>query len=198
MANRLQQVVSGLQQEHGLTVTVGLCARAAIVAGCDISPYPAFISCAQYAVVALRRQLHTAKGQVGIYKTICRDDSGLIPEKLVDRLRLAVHTGHAVQAASLYTELRDNIFGITYIPLLRIHVILQTLVLNMAQAAQSAGVDTTKLCRLNNHYLNRLMTTYDYDLLQQSGYGSLQHFNRVFQLHEGCTPTQFRRSKSVQ
>jgi AraC-like DNA-binding protein len=294
LADRLRQIVAELRQKEGILVTFGLCSRLAVAP--QSRPDTGFCQSARYAVVALRIQLSKEKGQVRIYNEPARDDSGVIPAKLVDWLRLVVQTGRMNKVLGVCTELSDYLFGHIYIPLINLRVLLQTLLVSMALAAQTAGVEAKIIHTLNRKYLTLLMAPYDYTQLRQTlleavtaftaevakvrlheqehpaiqaaedyiqqhigeplslkviaeavglsasylsqlfhtyrgntitnfinherveaaknllndpgmsvaevafaaGFGSLQHFNRVFRATLGCTPTQYRNQKYVQ
>ncbi len=294
LADRLRLIAAKLRQEHGMPTTFGLCTRAAVAteSGADMD----FCQCARFAVVALRMQLHNEKGQVRIYNKPARDDSGILPAKLVDWLRQVVQTGRIDRVHGVCAELSDHLFGNVYIPLVKLRVLLYTLLVSMALVAQAAGVKAEIIHTLNRDYLTLLMAPYDYTQLRQilqeavadftaevarvrlhehehpavqaaedyirqhnkeslslaviakavglsasylsqlfhtyrgititsfinherveaaryllvdpgtsiaeaafaAGFGSLQHFNRVFRATQGCTPTHYRNLKYVQ
>ncbi|HHW09732.1 MAG TPA: helix-turn-helix transcriptional regulator [Firmicutes bacterium] len=294
LAERLRFIATRLREEEGVLVTFGLCRRTAVAP--EAKPELGFGNCARYAVVALRLQLNREKGQVHIYNESARDDSGVIPAKLVDWLRQVVQNGRLDRVPGISAELSDYLFGPIYIPLLKLRVLLQSLLVSMALAAQTAGVEELVLHSLNRKYLTLLMSSYDYTQLRQAlleavtaftgevvkvrlqlrehpavqaaedyihqhideplslkviagavglsssylsrlfrtyrgttitnyinherveaaknllndpdlsvaevafatGFGSLQHFNRMFRATLGCTPTQYRNQKYVQ
>ncbi len=295
VVDRLRHVILILQSERGQSVTFGLCARAAKLKSTGNDAYLAFHRSAQYAVVALRTQLHNNKGQVGINDEPDRKETSVFPAKITEWLRQVVQTGNVDRVAAVCLELSDYLFGYAYIPLLQLRALLQTLLVSMTLATQAVGVESAVIYTLNTRYRTLLMAPYDYTQVQQilkdaiadftsavakvllrkqehpavqaaekyirqhskeplslpaiakvvglsapylsklfntyrgisitdfinhervetarnllldpfmsitnvafaAGFGSLQHFNRVFRATQGCTPTYFRSLKSV-
>jgi len=285
-----------LRDKHDITVTAGLYGRMQVPRSLNLDLENTFIFVAQHAVVALRMQMMNGKGRAVIYTAPRRNDTGLIPADLNNHIRQVVISGEAAEVPDVCAELEKYLFSDTYMPLLKLRALLQSILITMALAAQSVGVDEQHIHTLNSRYLEQLLSSYDFISLKlaikdaiieyvkavdyakclngmhpaiekakcyirhhinepfslpviakkvglsapylsrlfrayhgctitdfvnqtrveeaksllldpaknitqvayEAGFGSLQHFNRVFLAYTGCTPTKYRLANFVQ
>lgn len=173
LTNRLRGLVAHLREEHDIPFTVGIAFRQPMPIGKTLG---AFRLAAQYAVVALRMQLQVEKGRVLVCDTLRRGEQRFVVKPIVKKLEQITHAGDLEAVPDACRDVSHFLFGSEYIPLLKVRGLLQSFLVSMSMAAQSAGVDSTSLFALNQRYFERILTLYDYDEMEPVIHAAITEF----------------------
>ncbi|MGI6082959.1 MAG: helix-turn-helix domain-containing protein, partial [Limnochordia bacterium] len=180
LTRRLCALVAHLRREHGILFTVGVSSRRQ-------QGLSGFRRAAQYAVVALRTQLQTEKGRVLVCDTLRRGEQRFVVKPLVEKLERIARSGDVDSVSEACSEVSAFLFGSEYIPLLKLRGLLQSILVSMSMAAQTAGVDPALLYDLNQRYFESILVLYDYEELEQVIHSAIRVFvSKVYEvrLHE--------------
>ncbi|NLN20274.1 MAG: helix-turn-helix transcriptional regulator [Firmicutes bacterium] len=169
LARRLRALVAHLRQEHGILFTVGVSPR-------RHPGLSGFRRAAQYAVVALRIQLQTEKGGMLVCDTPRRGEQRFVAKPLVEKLERITRSGSVEAVPEICNDVSGFLFGSEYIPLLKLRGLLQSFLVSLSMAAQTAGVDPALLYDLNQRYFDSILVLYDYEELEQVIHSAIREF----------------------
>ncbi|MCE5323420.1 helix-turn-helix transcriptional regulator [bacterium] len=151
-----------INESASLSVTIGLAFLA------DES-MQAWRLASQLAVVAQRSKVRLGSNQVFVYDEKTMSPSPFLATywRLGNSLYRLVRSGDKSQVGNVMYDVSHTLFTSSYLGLIYLRPILQSMVILMAQGAIEVGVESTEVARDSERCLSEISTTYDYSRLKE-------------------------------
>jgi AraC-like DNA-binding protein len=159
---RLESLRLRINETTSLSVTIGI----AYLIEKSISGWR---NAAQLAVVAQRNKVRLGGNRVIVYDQATMSPSPFLAAywRLGDMVYNLVRSGKLEQVEPVMDEVCRSLFTTSYLGLIYLRPILQSLVILMAQGAIEVGVESTEAAFESERCLSEISTTYDYARLKQ-------------------------------
>ncbi len=159
---RLESLRIHINDTTTLSVTIGI----AYLAEKSISGWR---GAAQLAVVAQRNKVRMGGNRVIVYDAATMSPSPFLATywRLGDIVYNLVRSGNMELVAPAMDEVCRSLFTTSYLGLIYLRPILQSLIIMMTQGAIEVGVESTEAAFESERYVSEISTTYDYARLKQ-------------------------------
>ncbi|MEN6355724.1 MAG: helix-turn-helix transcriptional regulator [Armatimonadota bacterium] len=167
LINQMNSLLKRINESSSLSVTIG-------VAFLTEESMQSWRYAAQLAVVAQRGKVRWGSNRVFVYDEAAMSPSPFLTTywRLGESLYRLVRSGDETLVRPVMNDVSHALFTTSYLGLIYLRPILQSMVILMAQGAIEVGVESTEAAADSERYLNEISTTYDYarlkDLLEEA------------------------------